>query len=166
MNNAGFEIERSLDQADYQTVGFVQGHGTKNAASSYNYVDESPPLGTPLSYRLKQIDFDGAFEYSQSVSLYILPAHVETLQANYPNPFNPETSISFDVPQGNHVSLTIHDIQGKLIASLINAELDAGLHKVTWNGTDHAGRKVASGTYLYRFEYNGQILTRAMLLLK
>ena len=89
-----------------------------------------------------------------------------TLGANYPNPFNPKTTLSFDLPQAGPVDLAVYDITGRRVATLVDAELTAGRHTVTWLGRDQFGRQVASGIYFSRLIQGGEILTRKMTLLK
>ncbi|MBN2088428.1 PKD domain-containing protein [candidate division KSB1 bacterium] len=93
------------------------------------------------------------------------------LGQNYPNPFNPETSISYQLPEVAQVTLAIYSIEGKLIQTLINGQVTAGVHRVVWNGMDEAGVKVSSGLYLYRFQATDQdgktvVFTRKMTLMK
>jgi hypothetical protein len=88
------------------------------------------------------------------------------LEQNYPNPFNPATSIRFSVPEAGPVQLRVYDITGRLVRILIAGAQDAGRFVLTWDGTDEAGRRVASGVYFYRLEAPGATLMRKMLLLK
>lgn len=83
------------------------------------------------------------------------------LRANYPNPFNPETTVEFDLPEAGPVTLTVYDVQGRAVATLISQDFVAGTHQVVWN----AGR-LASGTYLYRLEAGRFVQTKQMLLVK
>jgi subtilisin-like proprotein convertase family protein len=91
---------------------------------------------------------------------------VLALNGNYPNPFNPVTKISFDLPRDTKVNLEVYDIRGHQVQTLVSETLVAGQHVVMWKGTDHSGHQVASGTYFYRLRVDGQSLTRKMLLLK
>lgn len=95
--------------------------------------------------------------------------HVENcvLHNNYPNPFNPETTISFSIPEDSKVNLSIYNIKGQKVKTLINAELEKGLHDVIWNSKDNSGKTVASGVYFYKFDVNGKTKNlKKMLLLK
>ncbi|MGE5315142.1 MAG: FlgD immunoglobulin-like domain containing protein, partial [Acidobacteriota bacterium] len=89
-----------------------------------------------------------------------------SLEQNYPNPFNPSTSIGYSLPAKSHVTLTISDMLGKVVATLVKGEEEAGFHRVTWNGRTSAGFSAASGMYFYRIESNGRQLCRKMLLVK
>lgn len=88
------------------------------------------------------------------------------LFANHPNPFNPTTSISFDLPAPDFVRLTVVSVGGKRVATLLAGRLTTGRHTVTWNGRDQQGRTVPSGAYFYRLETDATVLTRRMMLLK
>jgi hypothetical protein len=92
-------------------------------------------------------------------------AAVPVLAQNTPNPFNPVTVISFEVPTTSHVRLTVHDLAGRHVATLLDAERPAGPGRASWNGRDGRGRLVAGGIYLYRLETAGVTLARRMLLL-
>jgi hypothetical protein len=85
----------------------------------------------------------------------------------YPNPFNPQTTIAFELPKRESVTLRIFDISGRLVRSLIAAKPHTpGRHEVVWNGRDDAGRQVASGTYFYRLEAGSYSETKRMVLIK
>ena len=95
-----------------------------------------------------------------------LVPRVYALEQNFPNPFNPSTVITFSLPTRGIVRLSIYGVDGKLVNSLVNTEMEQGTYRVTWNGDDFAGRKVASGLYLYRIESGSFTAARKMLLLK
>ncbi len=88
------------------------------------------------------------------------------LFANYPNPFNPTTTITYQMPQAGRVSLKIYNMLGQVVRTLVDAEVAAGLHAVTWDGRDGKGDQVASGVYLYQLRVGETIMTRKMLLAK
>jgi hypothetical protein len=94
------------------------------------------------------------------------PALVTNLAQNYPNPFNPTTTISFDLAKAGKVKLNVYNIKGQLVRSLVNDALNAGSHKVIWNGTDGRNRRVASGIYYYRLETKDYVKTNKMVLMK
>ncbi|MBM4403543.1 MAG: T9SS type A sorting domain-containing protein [Candidatus Cloacimonetes bacterium] len=91
---------------------------------------------------------------------------VTRLDANYPNPFNPETTISFGIRHSGAVRINVYNIKGQLVRTLVDANLNAGNHRVVWSGTDNSGRIVSSGVYLYRMETAGYTKTQKMMLLK
>jgi len=88
------------------------------------------------------------------------------LSQNYPNPFNPSTTIQFQLPKGSYVSLKIYDLTGREIRTLINKQMEAGYHKVVWDGTNNQGEKVVSGIYFYRIEAGTFSQIRRMILIK
>ncbi len=88
------------------------------------------------------------------------------LSQNYPNPFNPSTNISFTLARSGEVKLSIYNVLGQHVISLVDRRLAAGRHDVQWFGSDHAGRPVASGVYLYRLAHSGHSQTRQMILVK
>ncbi len=92
--------------------------------------------------------------------------HTYELSQNYPNPFNPSTTIRYAVPQPEHVKLDVFNIQGQRVRTLVDAQVAAGQHVVTWDGRDDAGRPVATGLYLYRLRAGERVFRRKMLLLK
>lgn len=89
-----------------------------------------------------------------------------TLAGNYPNPFNPMTTIAFTLPADQRITLAVFDLRGRCVATLIDGELPAGRHEAVWRGRDDRGREVGSGTYVYRLTADGRTLTDKMLLLK
>jgi hypothetical protein len=95
----------------------------------------------------------------------ILPGDL-TLHANYPNPFNPSTTIRFDVPQAGNVELVIFDLNGRRIATLVEGTVAAGNHQISWNGLSASGAEVASGVYIYRLNHMGSVLSRKLTLLR
>ena len=88
------------------------------------------------------------------------------LGANYPNPFNPSTTIPFKIPQAGHVVLQILDVNGRIIQTLIDKRLQPGAYQARWSGNDFLGKQTASGIYFYRLKYNKQVTTRKLIKLK
>ena len=164
LNNASFEIERSASANNWITAGTVAGNGTTTSPVSYSFTDRGLASGT-YSYRLKQVDFNGNFEYfnlSNEVNIGT-PDNFKLMQ-NYPNPFNPSTKINYSLPYDGKVSLAIFDVSGKEVQSLVNGVQTAGFYSVTFDGS-----KLSSGVYYYRIEVAGQtnfVDTRKMLLVK
>jgi hypothetical protein len=163
-NNARFEIERSATENNWTTVGSVNGNGTSNVSHSYSFTDRGLVSGI-YSYRLKQIDFNGNFEYFRlSNDVNIGSPDRFSLNQNYPNPFNPSTKINYAIPYDGKVSLAIYDMTGKEVQSLVNGIQTAGFYSVSFDGS-----KLSSGVYYYRIEVSGQtnfVNTRKMLLVK
>ena len=144
-NNQGFEVQRSTNN-QFTTIGFVNGFGTTTEIHSYSYTDNSLQVGT-YSYRLKQIDYDGTFEYSDVVEVDVTVPKVFALEQNYPNPFNPSTMIKFSLAADSKVSLTVFDVLGQEVSNLISGNLAAGLHEINFNASN-----INSGVYFYRID--------------
>ena len=145
-NNSGFEIYRT-DQNDEQSwmkIGFVQGHGTTTEPQSYSFMNESILSGT-YQYRLKQIDYDGSYEYSNIIEVEVGIPTEFSLEQNYPNPFNPTTIIKFTISDLRHTILKIYDVLGNEIVTLVNEEKEAGIYEVEFFATG-----IPSGIYFYR----------------
>lgn len=109
----------------------------------------------------------GAVEYQTSVSndLSKLP-HTVSLEPAYPNPFNPITTIKYDVPTDSYVTITIYDLMGRRVNELMSERVSSGTHSVIWNGTDASNNPVASGMYLYQLKSSDFVETRKLVLLK
>lgn len=164
-NNHGFEVERRVaDSENWVVIGFKQGAGTTTSQTAYSYSDDISMLNTTaVSYRLKQIDFDGKFEYSNEILVdKILPTSYSISQ-NYPNPFNPVTTIKYQLPADNFVSLKIYNSLGEEVSTIINGMVSAGTHEVNFDAKD-----LSSGVYLYvlRAGENDFIKTMKMILMK
>ena len=164
INNYGFNIERSANtnedkNTDWLQIGFIQGNGNSNSPHSYHYQDNNLSAGD-YAYRLKQIDNDGQYKYSDNVTVKILPGTF-TLYQNYPNPFNPSTTISYNLPTNDFVILKIYDVLGNEITTLINEEQQAGFHKINFNANNYS-----SGMYFYKLSSGKITLTSKMILIK
>ena len=85
---------------------------------------------------------------------------------NYPNPFNPVTTLRYDLPENSHVNITIYDMLGRQVKNLINQTQDAGYRSVRWNATDDYGKPVSAGIYLYQIQAGEFVQTKKMMLLK
>jgi flagellar hook assembly protein FlgD len=88
------------------------------------------------------------------------------LYQNHPNPFNPSTTISFTLPEKSATTLSIYNVNGELVTTLVNRALEAGFEEVTWNGRDANGNQVSTGVYFYRLCAGKRTLTKKMVLLK
>lgn len=168
-SNFGFEVQRRFFQErNFIQIGFVRGAGTTTIPQHYEFRD-SINHGT-VYYRLKQIDTDGSFEFSQVIRAeYGKPASF-SLSQNFPNPFNPTTSIVFQIPYSvgalgpENVSLTVFNALGQEVAVLFDERKGGGPHKLQWTGVDKLGNPVSSGVYFYKLRYGNKALTRKMIL--
>ncbi len=170
INNSGFMIERNLrstveSQSDWETLGFVEGNGTTTEPKVYSFVDKNLKPGN-YSYRLKQIDLDGTFEYSSEVEIEISTPKEFALYQNYPNPFNPTTKISFVVPNGvkNLITLKVYDVLGNEVATLVDEYKEAGSYEVEFNAGQTSG--LSSSIYFYKLQAGDFVLIKKMVLMK
>jgi hypothetical protein len=161
LDNSGFEIERKQDSR-WQMVGFVEGHGTTNAPQEYRFNDKELSPGT-YTYRLKQVNRDGTFDYSGEVEAsVVLSAEAYALSQNFPNPFNPVTTFSFAVKDRQHVKVSVYDMIGREVATLIDAVTEPNiLHKVSFDGST-----LSSGVYFYALRTPGRLEIRKLMLMK
>lgn len=166
VNNFGFEVEKKsikdeLGVMKWEKIGFIEGSGTTNSPKSYSFVDKNLFPGNYF-YRLKQIDRDGKFEYSNTVEVIINNTPTKyVLEQNHPNPFNPVTVISYQLPVSTHVTLRVYNAIGREIATLVNEMTEAGWHSVEFNGS-----ALSSGIYFYTLKANHFSAIQKMLLIK
>jgi len=162
INNSGFEIERSFDSKTFFTVGFVKGFGTTTEPRSYSFSEKQTSKGAePIYYRLKQIDFNGSFSYSDVVSVvFDIPTEYALVQ-NYPNPFNPSTKIKYSVPQNGLVSIIVYDLTGQQVATLLNEIKTPGNYEIDFNAVG-----LSSGVYFYRMTSGDFTQVKKMSILK
>ncbi|HRP94517.1 MAG TPA: M14 family zinc carboxypeptidase [Ignavibacteriaceae bacterium] len=179
INNMGFEIERkspsptpslkegTFEFTDWKSVGFVNGNGTTTQTKSYSFLDEGLSSGK-YQYRLKQIDFDGSFDYSNIIDAEIISPIKLSLEQNFPNPFNPTTLIRYSVPnvistegRNLNVILKVFDVLGNEVATLVNEIKPAGNYNVEFNA-----KNLSSGVYFYQLKAGSLIQTKKMILLQ
>ena len=165
VNNYGFEVERLQDYnierlQDWTTIGFVQGSGNSNSPKNYSFLDESLTAGK-YSYRLKQIDTDGQFDFSKVIEVNLDSPFKFELAQNYPNPFNPATTISFVLPESGNVKLTVYNIIGEQVVELVNGFREAGVYSINFDASG-----MNSGLYIYKLETNNFLQSRKMTLIK
>ena len=143
-------------------IGFVNGHGTTTEIQNYQYIDNISDLqANSLAYRLKQMDYDGSYEYSDVVEVTNLAPTDYALQQNYPNPFNPVTTITYSLPIKSQVELVIYNALGETVTQIVNEEKEAGRYKVKFSATT-----LPSGIYFYRIQAGSFVETKKMILMK
>jgi hypothetical protein len=134
--------------------------------TTYDFTDPAPPMG-PADYWLQEVTTGGSENWYG-------PAHLEAaavpsasrLYQNQPNPFNPSTTLRFDLPVGGRVRLGVYDVAGRLLRTLLDVDLPAGSHEAVWDGRDAAGRGMGSGAYFARLVAGGIVATTRMDLVK
>lgn len=178
INNKGFEVQRILksnaENQNWNTIAFISGKGTSTELNRYSYLDKNLGSGK-YNYRLKQIDLDGSFDYSDEIEVQIQSPKTFSLEQNYPNPFNPSTKISWQSPIGSWQTLKIYDVLGNEVATLVDEFREAGNYEIEFNAFDEQrGVSFPSGLYFYQIRFqesnssSGKIFTetRKMILIK
>jgi len=165
LNNSGFDIEKSIVKGQtsegWSKIGFISGSGTISEPANYTFTDKDLLTGK-YKYRLKQIDFNGNFEYfelSEEVSIGI-PDKYE-LSQNYPNPFNPVTNLEFGIAKLGFVSLKIYDVLGRELVTLVNEIKEPGYYKIKLD----AGN-LSSGVYFYRMSAGDFVAVKKFVVMK
>lgn len=175
-SNYGFEIQRNIpagDKAgnnftiinnvknsDWDVIGFINGNGNANTQSKYSFIDKNVAAGTYV-YRLKQIDADGKFNYSGFINVTMEKQAEFNLEQNYPNPFNPSTKLSFSLAKDEFTNLTIYNILGEKVKTIVNRQLAGGFYSFIVDGSD-----MASGTYIYTLTAGNKTISKKMNLVK
>ncbi len=160
INNRIFEIERKSDNSNFVTIGFVNGQGTTTQAHDYSFLDNDVKSGV-YTYRLKQIDFDGRYSYSQEVKVEAISPVKFNLAQNYPNPFNPSTTISYALAQDGNVRLTIYNTLGQEITTLVNEFKQSGIYQISFDASS-----LSSGVYFYKLETTNFVQIKKMIVNK
>jgi hypothetical protein len=171
VNNFGFEIERAYSKTEnWETVDFVLGSGTSNIPINYEYQDTTVLRNGIVYYRLKQVDIIGDFEYSDTISVDFLSSIILEnpgtpqeflISDNFPNPFNPSTKINFSFPVMQLVTISLYDINGKLVKELASGEFLPGSYSLSIDFSNYS-----SGIYFVRFQSNNFSVTRRLVYLK
>ena len=141
-------------------LGFVEGNGSSTTTHTYHFIDDKPQIGQENTYRLKQIDYDGSFNYSKIVIVSV-PAEGYSLEQNYPNPFNPTTKIRFELPVDGFVTIKIFDTFGQKVTTILNEFKKANVYEINFNASN-----LASGVYIYRMQVNNYLESKMMVLIK
>jgi hypothetical protein len=169
-NNSGFEIERRAPSKsppkretfeEWEKIGFVSGFGTTTEPKSYSFTDDNVTTGK-YKYRLKQVDYDGTFEYSNEVEIEVnlLPKEF-ILYQNYPNPFNPITKIKFSVPKQTRLKINLYNVLGELVQIITEGLYEAGNYEAELNA-----ETLPSGIYIYKFESSEFVQSKKLMLVK
>ena len=165
INNAGFDVERSDVNGQISNVwskaGFISGNGTSSGSINYSFTDNNLSSGK-YNYRLKQIDYNGNYEYfSLNSDVIIATPKNFFLGQNYPNPFNPSTVINYNIPQDSYVKIKLYDNTGREVLTLLNEFISAGYYTINFNVSD-----LASGIYFYNINAGEYTATKKMMLVR
>jgi hypothetical protein len=161
VDNNGFEVERKTQNSEWQKIGFEEGHGMCNSPKYYSFSDNSVTPGSKYLYRLKQIDGDGTFTYSNIIEITTSGITTFRLEQNYPNPFNPETVIRFELPVAGEIRLEVFDAHGEKVAVLTEGFQESGVHSVVFDA-----KGLATGVYFYTLVTGDKKITQKMVLLR
>jgi hypothetical protein len=162
-NSSGFDIERKTTREgeEWSRIAFVQVHGTTKEQKSYSFEDKNLKINI-YKYRLKQIGYNGSFEYFELAGNVTVGAPKNfSISQNYPNPFNPKTKIEYQIPSDNHVTLKVYDLAGREVAVLVDEIKQAGYYSVEFDGTN-----LATGIYFYRINTPGFTDVKKLALVK
>jgi hypothetical protein len=159
-NNSHFVVEKSSDGILFDEISIVTGSGTKLNESNYSYTDQTYSGGVCF-YRLRQVDYDGSYSYSDVVNVESEIPSMFVLEQNYPNPFNPSTRIRYQLPVDGLVTLQLYDPVGRLVGVLVNEEKPAGTHEVMFNASSYS-----SGVYYYKLTSGQNSGIKKLLLMK
>ena len=166
INNKGFYIERRAfengNTGNWQTISFINGHGSSTRRHKYSYIDNSlNSNSTRYDYRLKQVDLEGSFVYSNAISVTLSQPDDFALFQNYPNPFNPSTNISYQIPTEGFVTLKVYNTLGKEVKTLVSGNQQAGKHSENFDASN-----MSSGIYYYQLIFKNSVKTSSIILLK
>jgi hypothetical protein len=158
--------KRAAGTKNFDAITQIPGHGTVSIPQEYNYIDHSVLNGITYEYQISDVDINGR-ETRHNLTVSATPSpdamvvSEYALYQNYPNPFNPSTIICFNIKEAGKVSLKIYDLMGREVATLVNTEMSAGSHTVSWDATG-----LASGIYLYQLNAGDFKATKKLLFLK
>jgi len=172
-NNLGFILDRSTDAdnwttlASYQTDNALISHGNSVSRTQYTFTDKTIQSGKDYYYRLADVDAAGTI--TQHAPLFISAAHVPvatTMEKAYPNPFNPQTHIAYQIDNETDVTISVFDMLGRQVKSLYTGHQAEGAYNVYWNGTDESGRQAASGSYIIKMQTDHITQSQKVMLMK
>jgi len=159
-NSDKFDIERKTIDAAWASIGSVKASVLSNSPKQYSYIDKNLQSGK-YQYRLKMIDNDGTFEYSKVIEAEVAVPKNYELNQNFPNPFNPNTVISYSLPLASDIKLIVYNSLGQTVKVLENGFKNAGTYSVNFNADE-----LPSGTYFYKIEAGQFSQIKKMILLK
>jgi hypothetical protein len=176
INNLGFILDRRTPTIDWiEIASFIthtelQGQGSVSHQTIYTYSDNTVTDDETYDYRIADVDYDGHKVYHSMTVMGVSPGTAVplsfVLHQNYPNPFNPITQIKYELPKASLVNITIYDMMGRVVKTLMDEQQNAGFKSVRWNATNDKGSPVSAGLYLYTIQAGEFRQTKKMVLLK
>jgi hypothetical protein len=166
-DNLAWFVERrevSASDASFVQIHRLNGAGSTPFRTEYEFVDRNVVPGVRYAYRLTDISSYGVLTSHEVREVTAGGVLAFSLDPAFPNPFNPSTTIRFALPEAGAVHLTVYDVTGRVIRTLVDGTVEAGAHKIVWDGRDMVGREAASGVYIYRLVGNHEVLTKRMVL--
>jgi len=159
-NNTGFEVQRSVDgTGPWRPLTFVKGHGTTTTLQKYQFFDRELPFGySRLSYRLKQLDFDGTTEYSDPIQIYIQPPTGVVLQPPFPNPASNHSVVRIETAREGRVVVELYDVMGRRVNLIEDSDLSAGQHAFTIPVSE-----LSSGIYFLMLRTHTGVMSKKMV---
>ena len=174
--NIGFILERNSCQTDnqnwqiiasYQTHDALKGQGNTSTRIEYTFTDITAQSNESYQYRLSDVNTEGKVHIYDVVEVSMPDAPEMTkLDPPFPNPFNPQTKINYQLSEAGHVEITVFDLMGRTVQTLVNGQQSAGSYNLYWHGRDEAGNQMASGTYLILLKTTGEVKTQKTVLLR
>jgi len=172
IDNLGFNIYRTTNENGKFSMlndELIPGAGNSSQKHEYKYVDKNVTNGVTYWYKLEDVDFSGNTKFHGTVSgtpmKKALPLAFR-LYPNYPNPFNPVTTISYDLLEAGYVKLAVYDLRGEKVVTLIKGNQAAGSYKINWDGTNQHGELVTSGLYFLRIASGKYLRTHKMVFIR
>lgn len=160
-------LRREGEEGDFRELARLPGSGTTNFLNRYTYIDERVQPETVYYYRLANVDFDGTIHYyPETVKSSLAPISTFTLYPNYPNPFNAQTTVRFEIGEATRVQLDIFDVSGRRVRRLFQGYLQPGSYNYIWDGRDDRHEGVASGVYFLNFSAGNYFRAEKMVLSK
>jgi photosystem II stability/assembly factor-like uncharacterized protein len=159
-NNSGFAVERKTENNSFEQIDFIEGNGTSTEKNSYSFNDKNLSSGKYV-YRLKQMDYDGTFEYSKEIEVEVSVPVVFSLEQNYPNPFNPATVINYSILSNEFVNLVVYNSIGEKVTTLVNNLQEAGNYQISFDAS-----RLAAGVYIYKLQAGDFVSVKKMTLIK
>lgn len=179
VDNLGFIIERAVGadgNADWQTIATyqtnpaLQGQGNTSQRTDYQFTDVTAQSGTTYQYRLSDVDTKGDVTILDVIEITVremITPDETRLEPAFPNPFNPQTKISYQLAEQASVSLNVYNINGRLVSRLLtNTQQPPGSYSIHWLGKDDSGRQAASGTYILRMSAGEVVQSQKVLLMR
>jgi len=176
IENLGFNIYRSTNSNPPAGGQFliindelIPGAGNSSSRHEYEYLDKDVTNGVTYCYKLEDVDYSGNTELHGPVSATPMKKAAPSefcLYPNYPNPFNPVTAISYDLPEEGYVELSVYNMRGEKVATLLKGNQEAGSYRMNWDGTSQSGEIVASGIYFLRIVSGSYSRTNKMIFIR